>query len=229
MEKPTKSMTSTVSSADCVSATMARGGTNGANDVTCDAERPPSAGPQAGAAVVSPHSCSLILDHRVECFRFFVPGMPVAKSRPRMTRTGHTYTPQNSVDFENRVRMSAHDAIQTQAIRTIEALPYDVPLHATVDIRLAPLKTWPLWKTTWLTLSESTAINPDPVPGVPHVSRPDMDNIVKAIFDGLNGVVYRDDSLIASLFVTKAYATTPGVRVILSPLATHTKDSIKCL
>jgi Holliday junction resolvase RusA-like endonuclease len=44
-------------------------------------------------------------------------------------------------------------------------------------------------------------------------SKPDIDNVVKAIFDGCNGVLWRDDVLVVELAVRKRYAATPGVRV----------------
>ena len=36
--------------------------------------------------------------------KIIVPGEPVAKGRPRMTRNGHVYTPQKTRDYENRIK-----------------------------------------------------------------------------------------------------------------------------
>jgi Holliday junction resolvase RusA-like endonuclease len=47
-------------------------------------------------------------------------------------------------------------------------------------------------------------------------SKPDIDNVVKAIFDGLNGVAWRDDVQVVSLTVRKHYSATPRVDVHLS-------------
>jgi Holliday junction resolvase RusA-like endonuclease len=44
-------------------------------------------------------------------------------------------------------------------------------------------------------------------------TKPDADNVVKAVFDGLNGVLWRDDVLVVDLRVRKRYAATPCVRV----------------
>jgi Holliday junction resolvase RusA-like endonuclease len=38
-----------------------------------------------------------------------------------------------------------------------------------------------------------------------HISRPDIDNVVKAILDGLNGVVFADDAVVAQLVASKHY------------------------
>jgi Holliday junction resolvase RusA-like endonuclease len=38
-----------------------------------------------------------------------------------------------------------------------------------------------------------------------HINRPDLTNLCKSIEDGCNGVVYKDDSQIASLSMTKRW------------------------
>ena len=43
--------------------------------------------------------------------------------------------------------------------------------------------------------------------------KPDLDNVVKAVLDALNGVVYRDDAQVVNLVATKRYATEPRVEV----------------
>jgi Holliday junction resolvase RusA-like endonuclease len=51
-----------------------------------------------------------------------------------------------------------------------------------------------------------------------HTARPDGDNVLKAIGDGLNGIVWRDDSQIASATITKRYAEKPGVMIEVTAL-----------
>ena len=41
--------------------------------------------------------------------------------------------------------------------------------------------------------------------GAYHINRPDLTNLCKSIEDGCNGVVYKDDSQIASLSLTKTW------------------------
>ena len=48
-----------------------------------------------------------------------------------------------------------------------------------------------------------------------HTSKPDADNVAKAILDACNGVVFRDDSQIVMLTATKEFSETPGVRVVI--------------
>lgn len=48
-----------------------------------------------------------------------------------------------------------------------------------------------------------------------HTTRPDADNCAKAIKDALRGIVYRDDSQIVDLHVTKQYGPAPGVVITI--------------
>lgn len=53
----------------------------------------------------------------------------------------------------------------------------------------------------------------------PHVSRPDLDKLVRAVLDGLTGIAYRDDSQVTAIFASKLYAPTfgePGVWIRVS-------------
>ena len=45
--------------------------------------------------------------------------------------------------------------------------------------------------------------------GVPHSIRPDLDNVVKFLLDCCNGVIYRDDCLVASMKIEKVYSENP--------------------
>ena len=46
-------------------------------------------------------------------------------------------------------------------------------------------------------------------------SKPDLDNIIKAVLDGCNGVVFRDDKQVVSIHAAKEYGEAPGVEVII--------------
>lgn len=53
----------------------------------------------------------------------------------------------------------------------------------------------------------------------PAVKRPDLDKLTRAVLDALSGIVYRDDSLITILTVSKRIAEigeTPGAQIIVS-------------
>ena len=120
---------------------------------------------------------------------FTVPGIPVGKGRPRFMKNGHTYTPQKTRDYEDKV---------VQCWKC-QGFADGIPLRATV--------------TAFFTIPKSTSKKKAAaMDGRPHIKRPDAYNVAKAILDALNGHAYNDDSTIASLTVWK-YQTTGAFRV----------------
>ena len=45
------------------------------------------------------------------------------------------------------------------------------------------------------------------------IKKPDASNILKSVEDGMNGVVYHDDSQIINIHVTKVFSSEPGVDI----------------
>lgn len=48
-----------------------------------------------------------------------------------------------------------------------------------------------------------------------HSSRPDVDKLVRAVLDGITGVVLADDAQVAELRATKEYGDEPGAEVMV--------------
>lgn len=133
---------------------------------------------------------------------FFVPGVAVGKQRQRSNFNGHgarLYTPAKTVNYEATVRMAASSAMVG---RDLAIDPVDVWMEIYCPIA-------PSWSKKKQALARAGEIYPG--------SKPDVDNVTKAVFDGMNGVVWRDDVLVATAFVRKRYADIPGVRVIVYP------------
>ena len=130
---------------------------------------------------------------------FVVPGKPHGKARPRMTKSGHTYTPKNTVDYEKQVQVcyiTEHKGVKLEgAITAYITAIYGVPKSASKATRAAMLEG---------------CIRP--------TKKPDVDNIAKAILDSLNGLAYDDDSQVVRLSIDKAYGIEPCVMVALNEL-----------
>lgn len=131
---------------------------------------------------------------------FFVPGNPVAKARSRTVRNKHTgkvhsFTPENTVIFENLVKTKAQEAMGG-------AEPITGALEVCINVGLSI-------PTTWSEKRRNEALRGEIAP----TKKPDLDNIVKAIKDGMNAIVYQDDSRIVRLIAAKHYTATPGVFV----------------
>lgn len=135
---------------------------------------------------------------------FTVPGDPVGKGRPRVAKRGkfaHLYTPEKTVAYEGLVAMAAQEAMDGQAALL------DGPVAVRMDIRLSVPASWSKKK-------RAQALD-----GLIHpTKKPDIDNIEKAIFDALNGVVWNDDVQVCRVFKFKKFAEFPGVHVQISPI-----------
>ena len=106
---------------------------------------------------------------------FTVPGRPVGKGRPRVTRYG-TYTPQKTKDYE---------ALVQRCWRTQSGVAFGggIPLFASI--------------TAWFPLPKSTSKKKRALlEGTFHLAKPDADNLAKAILDAGNGLFYPDDSAV---------------------------------
>ena len=131
---------------------------------------------------------------------FSVEGNPVPKGRPRFARRGKfvsTYSPKTTVDYETLVSTSAK-----QAMGATE--PLETPLAAYIYITLPIPASYSKKRTAACLSGEERP-----------TKRSDIDNYCKAIFDGMNGIVYVDDSQIVSLHSTKRYGTVGMVEILI--------------
>ncbi|KWE70536.1 endodeoxyribonuclease RusA [Burkholderia ubonensis] len=129
---------------------------------------------------------------------FVVPGKPVAKGRPRFARHGahvRTFTPEATERYENLVKMAARAAMR-------DTQPYEGPVRLIVNIGL-PIPT------SWSQKRQDAAA----AGAIGATKKPDADNVVKALKDAMNGVVYADDGQVVDLWISKRYARVPGVRI----------------
>lgn len=128
---------------------------------------------------------------------FTVPGIPRGKGRPRFYRRGAhvaTYTDDRTAAFENLVRLACQ----------MDGPPFEGPVCLTVHAEFPYPKSW-----------SRKRIEAE----VFHVKRPDADNILKAVLDGLNGVAWVDDSCVAQVTCTKRYTVgEPGLHVVIETM-----------
>jgi Holliday junction resolvase RusA-like endonuclease len=129
---------------------------------------------------------------------FTVPGQPQAKGRAKIVKIGgftRMATPSKTVAYEGLVAHAAQHAMQGRQL-----LDCAVACNVFLDCQVP---------ASWSAKKQRMALAGDVLP----TSKPDADNVVKAVFDGLNGVLWRDDVLVVDLRVRKRYAATPCVRV----------------
>lgn|SRR6218665_1620702 len=137
---------------------------------------------------------------------FTVPGVPKAKGRARSFfkrggGIGHK-TPPETAAYE---RLVAGAALQAMArTKTIAA---GVQVNLTLNVYMPVPKSWSKAK-------QLAAVEGDIRP----TGRPDLDNIIKAIADGCNQIVWADDAQIVSISASKYYGV-PRVVVMVTAIA----------
>ena len=136
-----------------------------------------------------------------------VPGEPVAKGRPRATAIGghaRMYTPASTRAYEQRVAVAAREAMA-------KAPPMEGALSVSIEITMPIPVSWSKRKQT------------DALAGlVMPTGRPDLDNLIKALTDACNGIVWRDDAQIVRLMAEKRHGEQPGASISVIPLAWQT-------
>lgn len=136
-----------------------------------------------------------------------IPGKPRAWARagvrvvtPKKGKPfAHLYTDSQTRAFEETVAAAGRQAMGDRA-------PFDFPVVVGMLFRREPPKS--------ITKARRAAM----LAGlVPPATKPDCSNYAKGVEDALNGIAFIDDALIINLHVSKAYAETAGVDVMIRP------------
>lgn len=133
--------------------------------------------------------------------KFDIPGVPVGKGRPRAAARGkhiQLYTPEKTACYEGVIALTARQAMAGRLL-------LEGPVLTVMEIRLPIPQSWPKRK-------QQAALAGTEYP----TKKPDADNVIKAIFDALNGVVWHDDTQVVDMVVRKRYAAVPGVAMEIS-------------
>lgn len=126
-----------------------------------------------------------------------LPLSPQSKQRVRVTRSGRSYTPSATRRFEASVRvLTAH----------LE------PMQGALTMRVVFVCARP--KSLPKRLADRQ----------PKPTRPDLDNLTKALLDGLQGTCFADDAQLVQMSAVKVYAAlgeSPCIEINLQP---YTED-----
>lgn len=130
---------------------------------------------------------------------FTIPGEPRGKGRPRFARQGafvRTYTPEETASYENLVKvmyLNTGGAKHAGPMRVSMTFYFPIP-------QSKPKKTREQMANGRIR---------------PTIKR-DIDNCIKAVLDGLNGVAFDDDKQVVFLDASKWYSDNPRTEVVLS-------------
>lgn len=136
---------------------------------------------------------------RKEAFEVY--GEPVGKGRPRFRMiNGHAsvYTPKKTSVYERQIARAYQDQCGE-------------PFDAGIPIKVLIYAYFVIPKTASRARREMM-LNGIEKP----TKKPDCDNILKAVLDGLNGVAYRDDKQVVEAHIVKLYSNRASTYVFIA-------------
>lgn len=129
---------------------------------------------------------------------FVVYGKPQGKQRPRFSRRSNSvYTPKNTQAYERQIAKAYRASANGFSFG-------DKPVEIWITAVFAKAKTS---KKEYPTI------------------KPDIDNIQKAVFDGLNGVAYNDDKQILTAVIHKTFCKLDGEKPRLLITVMESKEN----
>lgn len=135
---------------------------------------------------------------------FVIEGVAVPKARPRFYN-GHAVTPPKTKEFEATVKYS----YLRESKECFEG-----------ELRVEIMFYMPIPKSATQRTQRKMRM------GLirPH-TRPDIDNLIKAILDGLNGTAFKDDNQIVELSASEYYSEEPRTVVFIKEIEHDEQDT----
>ncbi len=132
--------------------------------------------------------------------QFTVPGKARGKGRPRFIRkgplAGKAYTDKKTEVYENLIALAAANAWHGE--------PLETPVSLEVIIAIGMPKSFSKKRA-----QEALSGHIEPA------KKPDVDNVLKSVMDGIEGIVYKRDAQVTQVRVQKKYGVREEVRVLV--------------
>jgi Holliday junction resolvase RusA-like endonuclease len=124
-------------------------------------------------------------------YSVFVPGLPKAQPRPRMTSSGHVYNPDTAKDWKAAIKK--YFMLYRRPV-IIAPVFLEVLFYFPRPKRLLNYAMYP------------------------HTVKPDSDNLMKAVMDAITTAgVWKDDAQVYGHHVEKYYSQSPsGAKIIIN-------------
>ncbi len=117
---------------------------------------------------------------------FYVKGTPAPDQRPRVARNGGIIPNAKTVEWKALVEKEGRRYMSVMA-----------PLTDPLEVNMVFYMPIP---ESWSKTRKAEAA------GTSHYKKPDLDNLAKAVMDGLNGIVWQDDAQIVQMSIRKVYS-----------------------
>lgn len=128
---------------------------------------------------------------------FYIETIPMAQPRPKFARIGNhvrTYDPAKAGRYKQDIRAQViskpHEMMEGPITLICEFHMMRPKSHYN---KKGLKKDAPVW----------------------HTNKPDLDNMIKAVKDALNGIIWHDDSQVCNMLAQKQYRDVPGIRITL--------------
>ena len=139
-----------------------------------------------------------------------IEGEPVGKGRPRVTSKGsfaHAYTPSRTKNYEKLIQNTY-----------LNKYTYEDTLQGPIKAEL--IAYFPIPESISKKKKELLLKNYEK-----HTKKPDIDNVIKSVFDALNNLAFVDDSNIIQVEAKKRYSDNPRVELHLKEVK---YDMLRC-
>lgn len=129
---------------------------------------------------------------------FEVFGEIVSKGRPRFTKTGRTYTPKKTLEYEQAIKMAFRSKYSYQSQKSLR-----IKIIAYFEIAKSHTKK-----------NKNRMISNE----LQCTKKPDIDNVVKIVLDALNKVAYQDDTQVVELATLKRWSQSSKLAVYIEEI-----------
>ena len=123
------------------------------------------------------------------------PLLPIAKQSFRYSSEGRSYQAKHVTRYQNAIALLAKRHIVEM---------FSTPIEIEIVFKFRHPKSW-----------SKTRIAGIPSP---KTTRPDVDNLCKAVLDSLNGIAWADDAIVCSLRAVKQWDVRDEVVIRIIPL-----------
>lgn len=123
---------------------------------------------------------------------------PVPKGRPRFTKFGKVYTPSKTKTYEKAIGEYWKQATKGFKFEREQAVIVNVMFGL------------PMPKSASLKKKAEMASG-----RIKHTKKADVDNLLKAVLDGLNKIAWEDDSQVIRVTAAKEYSKNPYVYIYI--------------
>lgn len=132
---------------------------------------------------------------------FTVYGDPVPKARPRVVN-GHAYTPQKTSIHEQKIGLVYKSKYHGDMFEAGKPLAVEADFYMKIPKRTSQKK-------------RDLMHHCDILPTV----KPDVDNLLKTVLDGLLKIAYADDNQVAELTGRKYYSEEPRTEICIKDIS----------